>query len=226
MELSEFIQTVKSTGIAKSNRYLVNFNKPKSVYMANEGDLRNYVLFCDQVELPGLSYATSPIRTFGEVKETPYDKNSESITLAFYVDANLNIKQFFDRWMNSIMNANRTWSYYDDYITPIMSITVLDNGQNSVYAVNLYECYPKAISPISVSYANNEIMKMSVTMQYKYWTSEQLIGGKGNNATNQISPIENLIKAKLILNGELPPFLEPTSQVTPIQDLQNRGLIT
>jgi hypothetical protein len=174
MSLSEFIQNVKSEGLSRSNRYLVNFSKPKSVSMGND-NLRTYCLFCDQTELPGLSYSTTGIRTFGEVRETPYDKNSETINLSFYVDANLDVKYFFDRWVNSIMNVeSRTWNYYNEYISPVMSITVMNKDENSVYNVNLYECYPKSISPISVSYGNNDVMKMTVAMQYKYWKSEQI----------------------------------------------------
>lgn len=174
MSLSEFIQTVKSDGLAISNTYFVTFRKPNLVSMGNANNIRTYCLFCDQTELPGLSYATTGIRTFGEIRETPYDKNSETINLSFYVDANLDVKHFFDRWVNSIMNVrSRTWNYYDDYISDV-AITVMNKNKKSVYEVKLFECYPKAISPISINYANNEIMKITVTMQYKYWTSEQL----------------------------------------------------
>ena len=40
MALSEFIQTIKSDGLARSNRYMVVFNKPNSVYMGNENNIR------------------------------------------------------------------------------------------------------------------------------------------------------------------------------------------
>jgi hypothetical protein len=195
MSLTEFIQTVKSDGLARSNRYMVVFNKPKSVYMGNENNIRTYCLFCDQTELPGLSYATTGIRTFGEVRETPYDKNSESINLSFYVDANLDVKHFFDKWVNSIMDVeSRTWNYYDEYISPSMSITVLNKNEKSVYNVNLYECYPKSIAPITVSYGNNEVMKMTVNMQYKYWKSEQLgyVGSADLDIANALSSNELL----------------------------------
>lgn len=176
MSLSSFIQNVKSEGLSKSNRYLVVFNCPNSIKMMNANNIGTYCLFCEQTELPGISYATKGVRTFGEVRETPYDKVSKEILLSFYVDANLELKQFFDAWGNSIMKVNsRTWNYYVDYITPQIDISVLDTSNNTVYIVSLFECYPKSISPVSIGYANNDVMKLNVSMQYKYWTS-QLIG--------------------------------------------------
>lgn len=172
--LSEFIQNVKKDGLSKSNRYLVNFSAPKSVIMLNPSNIRTYWMFCDQIELPGITYATKGIRTFGEVRETPYDKASKEIMLSFYIDANLELKAFFDMWGNSIMDVNsRTWNYYDDFVTPTINIAVLNTAEQTVYTVTLFECYPKSIAPIPIGYANNDVMKLNVSMQYKYWTSQK-----------------------------------------------------
>ena len=38
------------------------------------------------------------------------------------------------------------------------------------YSVALYECYPKTIGSIQMDQASKDVMKLSVGMQYKYWS--------------------------------------------------------
>jgi hypothetical protein len=37
--------------------------------------------------------------------------------------------------------------------------------------ISLYEAYPKTVSAIQLDYANRDVMKIQVTMMYKYWRS-------------------------------------------------------
>jgi hypothetical protein len=64
-----------------------------------------------------------------------------------------------------------TWNvgYYKDYIKEI-EIYVLDINNTRRYGIKLFECFPKDIGPASLSYTQaTDIIKTSVTMQYKYW---------------------------------------------------------
>jgi hypothetical protein len=141
---------------------------PKRV---NLGSLRKVLLFCDQIQLPGVNYSTTQIRTFGEFRETPYEKLYDNLTMSFYVDNDMKIKGLFDEWIGSIQDPiTRTFSYYDQYISE-MKIEVQDLQNKTRYEMTLYECYPKNIGSIQLDYANKDYMKMQVTMQYKYWTA-------------------------------------------------------
>lgn len=171
--LTNFIQEIKSSGLAKNSKYLVTFIRPAVVTAGLSSDIRRIALFCDQTQLPGINISTSPNRTFGEVREAPYEKLYDPVNFSFYVDSNLEIKYFFDQWMSGIQStSNRTWAYYDDYTTDI-SITVYNEEEKEVYEVRLYEAFPKTLSSIQMDYAGKDVMKAQVVMSYRYWTSSR-----------------------------------------------------
>jgi hypothetical protein len=166
--LKDFISEIKRGSLARSNRYAVIFTPPSRV---NLGSLRKVLLFCDQIQLPGVNYSTTQIRTFGEFRETPYEKLYDNLTMSFYVDNDMKVKGLFDDWIGSIQDPiTRKFSYYNDYISN-MTIEIQDLQSKTRYEMTLWECYPKNISSIQLDYANKDFMKMQVTMQYKYWTA-------------------------------------------------------
>lgn len=191
MSFEQFLSKVKTGGLARNNRFAVAFYGLPVASLSSGNQLRDVLLLCDAAQLPGQSYATVPNRTFGELRETPYDRLYEPITLSFYVDRGMEVKYFFDRWMDKIYNpGSRKFAYYDEY-TCDAAITVLDSNtepaqgrvfgkamttdweewNNETYTVSLREMYPKSVSAVSLDNANKDVMKLTVTFQYKYWTS-------------------------------------------------------
>lgn len=171
--LSEFVAAVKTGALARSNRFSVGFSLPTGVKPV-AGSLQKVLLLCDQVQLPGMSHATAQNRSFGEYREVPYERLYGDITMSFYVDNDMHVKQLFDNWMNAISDpTRRTFNYYKYYTTQI-TVDVEDLNNNSRYKVTMEECYPKSIGPVQLDYASKDIMKLSVQMQYKYWKSESL----------------------------------------------------
>lgn len=196
-KLEEFISKVKKDGMARTNRYSVILGSPISVKQAQTSsgyipagtDMQGLLLYCDQVQLPGVNYATIQNRTFGELREVPYDRMFETINMSFYVDNNMSVKAFFDQWMSSIQNpSSRTFNYYENYITD-MIIQVEDLKDEKRYEVKLFECYPKSVGSIQMDYASKEVMKVQVTMQYKYWISETSTPGVSNSQNREISDL-------------------------------------
>lgn len=165
--IDEFIATVKTQGMMRSNRYTVTMGD-----VVNDPDnLRQIMMYCSDIQIPGVNISTAQLRTYGELREVPYEKLFGDINLTFYVDNNMNVKNYFDRWMGLIQDPNtRAFNYYANYIAQ-MVITVEDYSNNAQYDINLYECYPKQIGQIQIGYDQKDIMKLQVTMQYKYWTS-------------------------------------------------------
>ena len=81
------------------------------------------------------------------------------------------VKKLFDQWQNQISNPiTRTYNYYNNYARN-MVIEVQDINDNTRYSVCLWECYPKTVGNIQLDYASKDVMKLSVGMQYKYWTA-------------------------------------------------------
>lgn len=181
--ISDFVSKM-SVGLARTNRYSVVMTIPEVVDIEGLLPTRDVMLFCDQVQLPGLNVQTTPNRTFGEVRETPYEYNYEPLTMSFYVDSRLHVKLMFDEWIKSLQNKDRrTFRYYDEYICPQAQILVQDISDATRYQVSLYELYPKSMSAIQMDYASKDIMKLSVTFTFKYWKSVEIVQDEtGNNA--------------------------------------------
>ena len=170
--LQNFISKVKQDGLARNNRFVVGiFADPNSQIMnlGDRGWMRDALLLCDQVQLPGTNFNTTDLRTFGEIRKTPYERLYEDINMSFYVDTAMTVKLLFDNWMTYIQDpGTRNFNYYDDYTADIV-IEVQDVKNQSRYAVKLFEAYPKSIGAIQLDQGNKDVMKLSVNFAYKYY---------------------------------------------------------
>ena len=163
--LKEFVSLVKGGGLARSNRYAIVMTLP---FTFPDNILRKALLFCDQVQLPGTNFSTTQNRSFGEFRETPYEKLYEHINLSFYVDRDMLIKDMFDQWQNTIYDPQtRVFNYYKNYVTD-MTIEVQDGKDAPHYYVTLHECYPKSVGAVQLDYASKDVMKLSVSIAYKW----------------------------------------------------------
>jgi hypothetical protein len=127
-----------------------------------------------------VTFDTERAYTFGETREIPFVRDYRTIDLSFYLDKNLVVKQFFDRWIASIIDQKtRRLSYYDDIISTISisTVNVVERGTHNdkfePYTVTLFEAYPKNLHDIQVSYISTDVMKLTVGIQYKYWTTNK-----------------------------------------------------
>lgn len=219
-KLKEFISNIKTDGLMRSSRYTVIMSSPKAMGNSEANNLRQILLFCSEASIPGVNISTTPIKSFGEVRETPYDKVYDNVNLTFYVDQNMHVKYFFDSWVNSIQNPQtRTFEYYKNYITDIF-IQVEDTRDDSRYLVILKECYPKSLSPISIGYENKEIMKMQVSMNYKYWESYKV---PADPTKKQLSALDSIFKLPTLNNKELGSYIDDFTnfQSNALPEVQN-----
>jgi hypothetical protein len=170
--LNEFISAIAGEGLMRTSRFAVMFTLPSAIAEGQYSrDMRKILLYCDNINLPGITLETTAAKTFGEHREMPYNKLFDTINMSFYVDNSMTVKLLFDNWMGAIQDPDtRIFNYYRDYTTDI-TIDVFDVADKSRYQVTLYQCYPKAINPVQMDYANKDVMKMTVAMQYKYWRS-------------------------------------------------------
>jgi len=172
--LKDFISEVKTRGLANPNKFKVNIAFPNGPAFdaLRITDYKMIQMFCDQAQLPDLNVSTSQTRTYGEIREMPYENLYGNINMSFYVDSDYIVKDFFDKWILSISDPiTRHFNYYNDYISPNIDIIMMNNNQSTVYGVTLFECYPKQLQAVSVDYASKDIVKVSVSMNYKYWRS-------------------------------------------------------
>jgi hypothetical protein len=190
--LNDFISQVKQ-GMAVSSHFLVQLNLPPALTNIQSVDMQKVILFCDQAQLPGISFGTNPVRSYGEVREVPYEKLYEGVNLSFYVDANMTVKLLFDEWIALIQNpVTRDFNFPQRYLTDTIKIIVKNTQGESVYLCTLHECYPKAVAPIQLDYSAKDVMKMNVSITYKYATTKQL--SKTTSLNTENSQIDTIME--------------------------------
>lgn len=170
--LSDFISEIKRDGLARQNRFSVMFNPPKGLLTAGH-PMPLIHLFCEQVVLPSITFASQPVKTFGEDREVVYDRNFEDIPLTFLVDKNMYVKAFFDKWSELIIDpGSRLTGFYEDYTTTI-TVFVQDIDDKDVYTSAIFEAYPKTIAAVQLDNNSKDVMKLTVTFAYKYHLNGQ-----------------------------------------------------
>ena len=169
-------------GLARPNRFFV-------VLPGNSPENRMIGMFCENAQLPGSNILTTPSRIFGEIREIPYERAYDPITLSFYVDSDFKVKEYFDKWLEEIFDPmTRSGKYYESY-AKTMEIWVHNVQDKRTYAVVLKEAYPKSVSAVSLDYGSKDIMKLQVTMQYKYWRS---VAGESAASESALAGIDKM----------------------------------
>lgn len=172
--LTDFISNVKA-GVAKPQYFTVQLTLPQDLNGSFSQHMPKIILFCDQAQIPGLSFSTSQVRSYGEYKEVPYEKLFEQVNLSFYVDSDMIVRKLFDSWVGLIQNpTTREFNYPKYYISNKIEIIVNDVNSDDRYKVTLHRAYPKAVSAIQLDYAAKDVMKLQVTLSYQYCTTETL----------------------------------------------------
>lgn len=213
--INDFISQVKTDGLARTNRFSVMIPFPTS---AGNTQPQKVLILCDSVTMPGIGMQTAQQRIWGEQRDFPTEFTFEDVTFTFYVDANLTVKQLFEEWMTNIRNPQtRTFNYYSNYITDIdIYVHTVADGETPIHSVTLHEAYPKSLAPITLDYSSKEVMKYSVTMNYKWYTTNNIDAALNQNANNPDNlplqdpqavntgtgtSVDNLAPPQVVVNG-------------------------
>ncbi len=166
--LSHFLGGKGKDGYALPSRYEVVITPPgKPDKAAKKTSLR-----CEAISLPGMNLTSTPDSNMYSVPAEIVDGVSfaDTINMTFQSSSDLEERVLFERWQEQAWDRE-TWNikYYKDY-TADMDIYVLDLQNNKKYGVRLFDCYPKTIDAIPLSFAAaTDIIKINVSMQYRYW---------------------------------------------------------
>lgn len=176
---------------------------------------------CDNAILPTINLLQEQnIRRYGygPVENVAYGVNVGDFTLQFIVDKQASIIDFFEAWMNRIVNRdsygganmnavvgdkNRPYevAYKDTYACPAVNVFVYDRAQNTVMEYNIYDVFPTGIQSMNLSWGEeNSLMKLNVTFSF----TDLRIRPKASNFDNQtIVPVSQTLKDVPISIGTL-----------------------
>ena len=151
------------SGFARPNLFRVDIAGVKTDKAAK------YRMSCFQAQIPGVSITTTD-KDIG-FRSVAYQKLFSDMTLGFYVSSGLEEHQFWQSWIDYIVDAdtnhfNIPKSYYGTVTVTQISRTGGPSGQWT-----FHDIYPKALDPIAMDYGTNDsIMTMNTTLTYRHYT--------------------------------------------------------
>jgi hypothetical protein len=166
--VANFLSEVNNRGLARSDRFEVILTAPPCV----KGDDRLVSLFCDQASLPQTRIRTSQQQIFGPPSFHPQgaEYGGDSFSLQFFLDANMSIKQFFDKWVDGIVNRSTGEVYFqDNYLCQGLTVTQLNQENKPMYRVKFEDLFPTAVNPVQLDYGLASVNKLNVTFSYRRW---------------------------------------------------------
>ena len=152
---------------------------------------------CDRVSMPGRIVISSPYKegNYGLLREYPTNVVYQPVDASIILSKNLQEKVFFELWQDLIVGHHRTQgddfdsaqhtkdlNYLSNYTTSctIMQFEELPRsetsgsggdptGLNPIYSQELIECYPRTIQDMQADWGSQEIQRLNVVFDYKYY---------------------------------------------------------
>jgi hypothetical protein len=186
LQMTNFRAIIDNYGaLAKQCRYYVRIlpagvnNKLRDLgynYMLNE---MSYL--CDAAELPGRSFDVSETRYYGPGLVVPHNtKYSGEISLSFLTRTEGYERQMFDDWMGIINPINNfNFEYAKNYYATIQVFQLSEapaegdlraTAPKATYMWSLQNAWPATVTPQPVTWADNDVLRLSVSFIYQFWT--------------------------------------------------------
>lgn len=175
--VAEFLAQVRTTGLAKPNRFDMIISNPPCVQNSDWG--RTVSMMVDSGFFPTTRLITSRQQLWGppEYRPVGVDYGGDNFSVNILVDRQMKVKYFFDAWMDGIVSRNRpsdkVWhvtNYQKNYITTIY-LSQLDESGRTNYVIKLEDCFPNTVNPLVVdNNLSNTVHKLNVTFNFRRWS--------------------------------------------------------
>jgi len=171
MNINQFKASLRGQHLASPSNFRVMF----SGGVLKSGPARAIAFQCNQAQLPGQSFATNEIRTYGPIRKMPYSFIYDDLQLGIYCTEDMDVKRTFDDWMNAVGdNITGDFNYYSNYTTDI-DIEQLDSKGRVTYAIKVLEAYPMMVQPLALDYSqSNSFHNLPVTFAFRKWREEPI----------------------------------------------------
>jgi hypothetical protein len=142
---------------------------------------RDLIYMCESVEFPGRGFDVTQIRYWGAGQVFPNNTLYETSNMSFICRQDSVERAFFDNWMDIINpTTSFTFEYPENYYATIQIYHLSEVGgpvdpstrqpsYQGIYGWSLYKAWPTLIAPQQVTWADQDILRLQVTLTYKYW---------------------------------------------------------
>jgi len=180
--LQDFITHIKQTGLPTSSHFYVR--------ILGGGANETVDMLVDSINLPGHTIMTTNVRSYGEEFETPYGITYNNVNLNVLVDNQGTSKKFFDSWSNSVFDREtRFLNYNDSNSRRDVEIVVLNLKSEPIHSVTLKEAYPKSVADLSLDYGSHDVIRLGVSLTYRYFTQSFLGVSETADIQNRITAL-------------------------------------
>lgn len=238
----------ESDAVLPTHSFLVTFAPMDwiSSRALSEDIMSSLTMRCDNVILPSINLLQEQnIRRYGygPVENVPYGVNVGDFTLQFIVDKSAAIVDFFEAWLNRIVNRDSYGgadmnsdsdaryqsykvkpyevAYKDTYACSSVNVFIYDRAQNTVLEYNIYDVFPTGIQSMNMSWSEeNNLMRLNVTFSFTDLRIRPKISAFGQAAGQRngidTNPLNSLPSVPVTVAG-LPdvPLVDPNSIIIP-----------
>ena len=166
----------KAGGIARLNRFQVEL--PPDIPGIEVRDSREYQILCKTASIPGKGIATHDRTIMTQNEKIGYGYVVQEMAMTFYLLNDYGMRDYFDKWMNSIVDqetyeVNYKTSYQRNIKIHQLLFPVTARTQTQIteflYSIELENAFPTTINSIDFSNDPDVIGEVSVTMSYTKW---------------------------------------------------------
>jgi len=183
--ISEFNSKLSKHGVAKNNLFFARINIPQA--LVNEFvDIpisKDLEFYCKSVTLPELDITTGDVQPqgFGPVVRRPQSMSFPVVPAIFMVDSDFGVMKFFHRWMQAIVNYDRSggnfgsvnnalpfeMGYKSEYATTMDVAVFSQNTKKVEYVYTFSGLYPINTGNVSPAWENaGEVLTLPVGFTY------------------------------------------------------------
>jgi hypothetical protein len=173
----EFIANLQAEGVAKTSHFQVTIPTIPGILSTQFPNYSRLLAFrCESAELPGRQLATQDTRIYGPVYKIPYQSLYQEVTLTFLETQDLFIRQFFEAWIDGVLESTTNLlNYFNTFVTDI-SITQFDvtrkTGEDSLHTIakwSLLNAYPTNINQMPLAWSEDGFHRVTITLAYQYY---------------------------------------------------------
>ena len=197
-KLSHFLVTFTVPGSTKLGSALAStsglrnsigekFLSKSGNFVAYQDQGKEHIAYrCERVSLPGRIMISSPYKegNMGLAREYPTNAVYQPVDMTIVMSEDYSDKIFFELWQDLIVGHHRTEgdqtedsrsiNYLSDYactltISCYSGATDGDAELQKVYECTLKEAYPRTIQDIQMDWGSNDIVRLNVVFDYKYF---------------------------------------------------------
>lgn len=193
----DFLSLVRKDGLDRVSKFEVSIIPPDSANFQPSSiiPLKDVSLLAEASVLPEVNIRTERLDIYGPTHPRPVGIDyGDTITLSFYLDRKLAIRDMFERWVHmSVDPVTYNVNYQKDYASKEISIRKLDRKDDVVREYKFEECFPISVGKVQLNSDNDAFTKMDVTFAYRKWTPYYMESSSTWSGLSLFGSLQNLL---------------------------------